>query len=98
MVHAFINIGPEPEEPEPHESEELKNPKSEFRNPKQIRNSKVQKQQTKKRLMDLEHLDLFRTSGFVLRIWNRPFPLGVWLPYYAKFDLKETNISQDLQQ
>jgi hypothetical protein len=44
MVHAFINIVPEPEEPEPHESEELKNPKSEYRNPKQIRKFKNSKQ------------------------------------------------------
>jgi len=36
----------------------LKNPKSEYRNPKQIRNSKIQKKQTKK-------VFEFETFGFV---------------------------------
>jgi hypothetical protein len=35
-----------------NKSDELRNPKSECRNPKQIQNPKVQKRQTKKRLFE----------------------------------------------
>jgi len=61
-------------------SEDTINPKSEYRNPKQIRNSKVQNRQTKKILLNLENLDLFRISDFVLRNWNLRFPLEVLMP------------------
>jgi len=67
---------PQSAKPEPNRFEASKNPKSEYRNPKQIQNSNVQKQQTNKRRLNLEHLDLFRISDFVLRIWNRPLAFG----------------------
>jgi hypothetical protein len=58
---------PNPAKPESNRFEELKNPKSEYRNPKQIRNSKVQSHPAKKNGSDLEYLDLFRILNFVLR-------------------------------
>jgi hypothetical protein len=75
---------PKPTKPEPNRYEASKNPKSEYRNPKQIQNSKVQKQQTNKRRLNFEHSDLFRISDFVLRIWNRPFALEVLMPSCAQ--------------
>jgi hypothetical protein len=77
---------PKPAKPEPNRFGALKNPKSEYRNPKQIQNSNVQKQQTKKRHLNLEPLDLFRISDFVLRIWNRPLALEVVMPSCAQLN------------
>jgi len=61
--------------PEPNSFEASKNPKFEYRNPKQIRNSNVQKQQTKKRHLNLEPLDLFPNFGF--RASNLEFALSI---------------------
>jgi len=60
-------MNPNPAEPEANRFEASKNPKSEYRNPKQIRNSKIQKQQTKKGHLNLKTLDLFRNSDFEIR-------------------------------
>jgi len=44
--------------------EESENPKSEYRNPKQIRNSKVQKGQTKKRIIEFGAFGFVSNFGF----------------------------------
>ncbi len=83
---------PNPAEPELNRFEAWINPKSEYRNPKQIRNSNDQKQQIKGRHLNLDFLDLFRISDFVLRIWNGPFPLEVSRPSGAQLDSYETKM------
>jgi len=56
----------------------LKNPKSEYRNPKQIRNSNVQKKQTKKTVE-------FGTFGFVSNFGFRASNLE-WALSIGSFD------------
>ena len=54
----------------------MENPKSEYRNPKQIRNSKVQKRQTKKRHLNLESR-LGGISNFGFRASNLQSALAI---------------------
>jgi len=55
---------PNAAQPEPNRFEASKNPKSEYRNPKQIQISNGQKQQTKKRHFNLENLERNESLSF----------------------------------
>jgi hypothetical protein len=98
MVYGFISIVDGPEEPEPLESEELKNPKAKYRNPKQIRNSNVQKTANKEKIYGFVTFGFVSNFGFRASNLESTLFIGSMVFLLRTFDLKKTNISKDLQQ